>query len=168
MPRRQAHPVRSCITVGSGYIFPLYGPVLTRRMGLSMSSTNGLSLGLVLGQYASALVIGSLADRSCRLSSLLGSALFVVGYSSMAISLSRTSPPSFAFFIGWFLLVGAGTVSSYFAALTASAKSFPRYPGVFRSSLISERLAEERHLRQALPSASQARCSAHLLLFYRA
>lgn len=95
-----------------------------------MSETNGLSLGIIIGQYASALFIGAVADRSCRISSLLGSGLFIVGYSSMAISLSQKVAPSFIFFVGYFLLVGAGTVCSYFAALTASAKSFPAYPGL--------------------------------------
>lgn len=48
----------------------------------------------------------------------------------MSISLSRHLPPNFLFFIGYFVLVGAGTVASYLAAITASAKSFPDYPGL--------------------------------------
>lgn len=74
--------------------------------------------------------MGAFADKSARLSSLLASVLFISGYSMMAISLSRSLPPSYAFFVGYFVLAGSGTVASYFAALTASAKSFPDHPGL--------------------------------------
>lgn len=101
-----------------------------QQMGLSMSQTNAIALGAILGQYGSALFMGAFADMSARLSSLLASVLFVGGYTMMAVSLSRSIPPTYAFFVGYFVLAGSGTVASYFAALTASAKSFPDHPGL--------------------------------------
>lgn len=95
-----------------------------------MSQTNAIALGAILGQYGSALFMGAFADKSARLSSLLASVLFASGYTMMAISLSRSIPPTYAFFVGYFVLAGSGTVASYFAALTASAKSFPDHPGL--------------------------------------
>lgn len=95
-----------------------------------MSQTNAIALGAILGQYGAALFMGAFADKSARLSSLLASVLFIAGYSMMSISLSRSIPPSYAFFVGYFVLAGSGTVASYFAALTASAKSFPDHPGL--------------------------------------
>lgn len=82
------------------------------------------------GQYAAAVGFGSIADYSSRLSSFCGAILFAAGWLLMAHSLNQEQPPSFLFFVAYFALVGTGTVASYFAALTASAKSFPRYPGL--------------------------------------
>lgn len=95
-----------------------------------MSQTNAIALGAILGQYGSALFMGAFADKSARLSSLLASILFISGYSMMSISLSRSIPPSYEFFTFYYMLAGSGTVASYFAALTASAKSFPDHPGL--------------------------------------
>lgn len=122
--------VLNCSTAAAPFLFNLFGPTLTKQMGLSMSQTNAIALGAILGQYASALFMGAFADKSARLSSLLASILFISGYSMMSISLSRSIPPSYAWFIGYYVLSGSGTVASYFAALTASAKSFPDHPGL--------------------------------------
>jgi MFS family permease len=95
-----------------------------------MSQTNAIALGAILGQYGSALFMGAFADKSARLSSLLAGVLFVSGFTMMAFSLSSSTPPSYAFFVGFFVLAGSGTVAAYFGALTASAKSFPDHPGL--------------------------------------
>lgn len=48
----------------------------------------------------------------------------------MARSLAQSASPSFISFVGWFLLAGFGTVSSYFAAMTSATRSFPSHPGL--------------------------------------
>lgn len=48
----------------------------------------------------------------------------------MAFSLASHKPPTFAFFIAYYGLVGAGTVSGYLAAITSSARSFPHHSGL--------------------------------------
>ena len=69
-------------------------------------------------------------DKSSRSSSLCSAILFASTYSIMALALSGPAPPNFYLFVACFGLLGAGTVASYLAAITAAAKSFPLYPGL--------------------------------------
>ena len=124
-------PVRfgSCLSAGSSYCFPLFGPVLTKRMGLSSTQTNAIFLGGLIGLYSAALVMGAVADRSTRVACLMA-ALFFQGYALMARALAQPAAPSLISFVIFFLLAGIGTVSSYFAAMTSATRSFPSHPGL--------------------------------------
>lgn len=58
----------------------------------------------------------------------------------MALSLTSHVPPSFTFFVAYYVLVGAGTVSSYLAAITTATRTFPKHPGLaigFPSAIFS-------------------------------
>lgn len=73
------------LTAGSIFCFPLFGPTLTRDLGLNLTQTNALWGGAVLGEYLTAAIWGVLADKyGSRLLSGSAAFLFLVGYQLMS------------------------------------------------------------------------------------
>ena len=38
------------LTAGSIFVFPLYGPTITKKLGLSMSQTNAVAVGAIVAE----------------------------------------------------------------------------------------------------------------------
>lgn len=65
--------------------FPLFGPSLTRDLGLNLTQTNTIWAGAVLGEYLSAAPWGTLGDAyGPRVLSIAAGVVFFVGYQLMA------------------------------------------------------------------------------------
>lgn len=137
------------LTAGSIFCFPLFGPTLTRDLGLNLAQTNTLWGGSVLGEYLTAAIWGVLADRyGPRLLSASASVLFLVGYQLMsradtiALHVTPLFPPgsagehrpmatgSFIVTLAAFTGIGSGVAASYFSAVTASTRLFASSPGI--------------------------------------
>lgn len=140
--------VACSLTAGSIYCFPLFGPSLTRDLGLSLLQTNSIWGGAVFGQYFSASLMGHLGDTyGPRPLALIASVLFGTGYLLMAHtewaavdSQRRLSPQAndqraagtaVVALTAYFVLVGAGVAASVFGALRSSTSHFGgKHPGL--------------------------------------
>ncbi|CAO1620323.1 unnamed protein product [Parajaminaea phylloscopi] len=138
------------LTAGSIFCFPLFGPTLTRDLGLNLTQTNTLWGGAVLGEYLTAAIWGALGDRyGPRLLSVSAGILFLVGYQLMSradtialhvqplqsgIDAGEThrsmATGSFYVTLAAFTGIGSGVAASYFAAVTASTRILRSHPGI--------------------------------------
>ncbi|CAO1615828.1 unnamed protein product [Sympodiomycopsis kandeliae] len=133
------------LTAGSIFCFPLFGPSLTRDLGLNLTQTNTIWAGAVLGEYLSAAPWGALGDHyGPRILSLSAGIIFLVGYQLMSHAeniasierhASNSTEPylnrwSFTVTVISFVLVGSGVAASYFSAVTTSTRLFKSKPGL--------------------------------------
>ena len=80
----------SALTAGSIFCFPLFGPTLTRDLGLNLTQTNTIFGGAVLGEYLTAAIWGVIADATGpRVLSIAAAVLSVVGYQLMGLVVLR-------------------------------------------------------------------------------
>lgn len=137
----------TALTAGSIFTFPIFGPALTRDLGLSLTQTNLLWGGAVLGEYLTAAIWGALADaKGPRLLSGAAAIMFFVGYQCMAYAdvvaldaqrqaIGEPEPKkmaknSFLVTLIAFTAIGSGVAASYFSAVTASTRVFRSRPGL--------------------------------------
>ncbi|PWN29727.1 MFS general substrate transporter [Jaminaea rosea] len=136
----------TALTAGSIFTFPIFGPALTRDLGLSLTQTNLLWGGAVLGEYLTAAIWGALADaKGPRLLSGAAAIMFFVGYQCMAyadvVALDaqrqaiggpepKMAKGSFLVTLIAFTAIGSGVAASYFSAVTASTRVFRSRPGL--------------------------------------
>ncbi|CEH15531.1 TRANSPORTER MCH1-RELATED [Ceraceosorus bombacis] len=151
-----ASAIGACsVTAGSIFCFPLFAPNLTRDLGLSLTQTNAIWAGAVLGEYITAGPWGALADaRGPRPLCISAALLFGAGYALMAgadaealrarmnategaailqsaLARDETKAAQAAgLMMGYFLLVGAGVAASFFASLRAATHYFPSHPSL--------------------------------------
>ncbi|PWN43488.1 MFS general substrate transporter [Ceraceosorus guamensis] len=151
-----ASAIGACsVTAGSIFCFPLFAPNLTRDLGLSLTQTNAIWAGAVLGEYITAGPWGALADaRGPRPLCISAALLFGAGYALMAgadaealrarmnategaailqsaLAIDDTKAAQAAgLMMGYFLLVGAGVAASFFASLRAATHYFPSHPSL--------------------------------------
>lgn len=140
--------IATSLTAGSIFCFPLFGPSLTRDLHLSLTQTNVIWAGAVLGEYLSAAPWGMLGDAyGPRVLSMSAGVIFLVAYQLMAHAdglaitsnreaLSHGQDPrvlgkaNFVVTVASFVAVGSGVAASYFSAVTASTRLFKSKPGL--------------------------------------
>ncbi|PWN22768.1 hypothetical protein BCV69DRAFT_96920 [Microstroma glucosiphilum] len=137
------------LTAGSIFCFPLFGPALTRDLGLNLTQTNTIWGGAVLGEYLTGGIWGLLADwYGPRVLSISAGLLFLVGYQLIshadvvALNVDAITdggleggdrPMAWGMFVltvASFAGIGAAVAASYFAAVTASTRLFRTRPGL--------------------------------------
>ncbi|KAF9099316.1 hypothetical protein BGX23_003171 [Mortierella sp. AD031] len=124
---------------GSLYVFALYAPSFTGRLGYSQTQTSTIAVIGDIGLYGVGPLSGLMADRfGARPASfiagvllLLGYGLLSAGYASGLESVARHEAPTHFLLMAVFLLLaGMGSSASYMAAFTSLAKNFRQARGV--------------------------------------
>lgn len=119
-------------------MFPIFSPVLASTLKLTQPQLTTIVLAGMIGQYPFSPIVGKVLDlygsSTCSLiaavcfsTAFVGSALEIAG-ASAGINYSSTS--SFHRLTFFFLVIGLGTVFSYFSSVFAASKHFPNYPGL--------------------------------------
>ncbi|KAF9354651.1 putative monocarboxylate transporter mch1, partial [Mortierella sp. NVP85] len=124
---------------GSLYVYTLYAPFFTGRLGYSQTQTSLIAVIGDLGLYGAGPVNGFLADHfGPRATSLYAAFLIASGYSLLSFTYANgvtrveqgLPPPSFLLMSFSFLLAGVGSSASYMAAFTSLAKNFKQGRGL--------------------------------------
>ncbi|KAK4705561.1 hypothetical protein P7C70_g646, partial [Phenoliferia sp. Uapishka_3] len=132
----------NCICAGSIFTFPLFAPPFSRNLGLTMQQTSTLASASILGEYASAVLWGWLADRRGPGSvSFAAAILFGVGYGMLgwrynaSVEMSKAGIPlpdgQWIWLSFYYFLAGCATAASYFSSIITATKSYPaRHSGL--------------------------------------
>ncbi|KAM0748169.1 MFS general substrate transporter [Meredithblackwellia eburnea MCA 4105] len=132
----------NCILAGAIFTFPLFSPPLARNLRLTMQQTSIIASASILGEYASAVLWGWLADRrGPGTLSWAAAVLFGVGYGmlgwryNVSVQMQRDGVElptgQWMFLAFYYFLSGCATAASYFSAIIASTKSYPsRHSGL--------------------------------------
>ncbi|KAI0306537.1 MFS general substrate transporter [Multifurca ochricompacta] len=127
----------NALLAGGIFTFPLLSPALAFHLKLTQPQLTTIALLGMMGQYPFAAFVGKIIDEhgpwAC---SLIASFLFSTGFALFAAEIAKTpddirgpSKSSFRTLAACFFMIGLGTVSSYFSALFAASRTFPRYLG---------------------------------------
>jgi len=118
--------------------FPLMAPALAQRMKFTQLQLTSIVVAGMIGQYPLSPLIGKLVDYyGPWLCSLIASVLFSSAFSLLSWEFSNTpddieiaSPTSFRRLVVYFAMAGCATAFSYFSALFAASKNFPKLIGM--------------------------------------
>ena len=124
---------------GSLYVFALYAPSFTGRLGYSQTQTSAIAVIGDIGLYGVGPLSGLMADRLgprptsfiAGMMLLMGYGLLSAGYATGLESVARGEAPTHFLSMAMFLfLAGMGSSASYMAAFTSLAKNFRQARGV--------------------------------------
>ncbi|KAI8453045.1 major facilitator superfamily domain-containing protein [Phakopsora pachyrhizi] len=120
------------LTAASIYTYPVFSPALQSQLKFSVQQVSATVSIVILLQYISSAIWGAFSDRyGARRVSFLAAILFFCGYSGLMHFIKNPTPGiDHSSIYSWicvtlaFSLCGMATAASYFAAITASAKTF--------------------------------------------
>ncbi|KAI8602156.1 major facilitator superfamily domain-containing protein [Dissophora ornata] len=124
---------------GSLYVFALYAPSFTGRLGYSQTQTSAIAVIGDIGLYGVGPVSGLMADRlGPRPTSFIAGSLLALGYGLLSSgyangleSVKRGEPPTHFLLMALYLfLAGMGSSASYMASFTSLAKNFKQARGI--------------------------------------
>ncbi|KAG0292792.1 hypothetical protein BGZ96_003681 [Linnemannia gamsii] len=124
---------------GSLYVFALYAPSFTERLGYSQTQTSTIAVIGDIGLYGVGPLSGMMADRlGARPTSFIAGVLLLMGYGLMSAGYATglenvargESPTHFLLMSGYLFLAGMGSSASYMAAFTSLAKNFRQARGI--------------------------------------
>ncbi|KAF9920216.1 hypothetical protein FBU30_009985, partial [Linnemannia zychae] len=124
---------------GSLYVFALYAPSFTSRLGYSQTQTSAIAVIGDIGLYGVGPLSGMMADRlGARPTSFIAGVLLLMGYGLLSAGYARglesvargEMPINFLFMAMFLFLAGMGSSASYMAAFTSLAKNFKQARGI--------------------------------------
>ncbi len=124
---------------GSLYVFALYAPSFTGRLGYSQTQTSTIAVIGDIGLYGVGPLSGMMADRlGARPTSFIAGVLLLTGYGLLSAGYASglesiakgEAPTHFLWMSGFLFLAGMGSSASYMAAFTSLAKNFRNGRGV--------------------------------------
>ncbi|KAF9580770.1 hypothetical protein BGW38_002450 [Lunasporangiospora selenospora] len=127
------------LVAGSLYVFALYAPSFTGRLGYTQTQTSMIAVIGDIGLYGIGPVSGMMADRlGPRPTSLVAGSLLGIGYGLLSTGYSigldqvrANEPPIHFLWMAFFLfLAGMGSSASYMAAFTTLARNFTESRGI--------------------------------------
>ncbi|KAG0059075.1 hypothetical protein BGZ89_000716 [Linnemannia elongata] len=124
---------------GSLYVFALYAPSFTGRLGYSQTQTSTIAVIGDIGLYGVGPLSGLMADRlGARPTSFIAGVLLLAGYGLLSAGYASglenvakgEAPTHFLWMSVFLFLAGMGSSASYMAAFTSLAKNFRNGRGV--------------------------------------
>ncbi|KAF9911874.1 hypothetical protein EC991_001778 [Linnemannia zychae] len=124
---------------GSLYVFALYAPSFTGRLGYTQTQTSTIAVIGDIGLYGVGPLSGLMADRlGARPTSFIAGILLLTGYGLLSAgyatgleSVAKGEAPTHFLLMAMFLfLAGMGSSASYMAAFTSLAKNFRQARGI--------------------------------------
>ncbi|KAF9546610.1 hypothetical protein EC957_009533 [Mortierella hygrophila] len=118
---------------GSLYVFALYAPSFTGRLGYSQTQTSTIAVIGDIGLYGVGPLSGLMADRlGARPTSFIAGVLLLMGYGLLSAGYATglenvakgEAPTHFLWMGGFLFMAGMGSSASYMAAFTSLAKNF--------------------------------------------
>ncbi|KAK6455025.1 monocarboxylate transporter [Scheffersomyces xylosifermentans] len=132
LPRRLVALVTSifiCLASGTPYLYGVFAPQLVSRVGLTISDSATISLASNLGSGVGGLPGGLMIDHfGPQISILVGSICIFVGYFGVFKIYEHQWGNLFVICISM-MLMGFGSITSYFATLKAAQANFPKHRG---------------------------------------
>jgi hypothetical protein len=129
--------VANAIIAGGIFIFPILSPTLALHLKFTQPQLTTIVLLGMMGQYPFSAFLGKVVDEyGPWVCSLIASFLFSSSFAIIAAEIAKTpdditepSESSFRILAGSFFMMGLGTAASYFSALFAASRTFPRNLG---------------------------------------
>lgn len=116
----------NCLTAGSVFTFPLFSPPFARALDLTNFQTSAVVSSAILGQYASAVLWGSIGDtKGPGVLSLYAAVLYGGGYGLLgwryiaSVQMEEVGRRQWIWLSFYYFVVGCATSASYFVSCSS-------------------------------------------------